>query len=128
MSESGESMVRTAWNLRAPALQTAVIEMTQRDGARRVTLVGMIHVGSREYYEGIQRLVDQHEAAGGAVLYEGVGSLSDAEVAELPARERAIYRALAPLHELYGAFAQSLDLVFQNDALHYDRERWINAD
>src|SRR5207245_71188 len=69
-----------------------------------------------------------HEASGGVVLYEGIGSLSAAEVAELPPREHAVYRTLAPLHELYGALARLLDLVFQGDALRYDRARWINAD
>jgi len=38
------------------------------------------------------------------------------------------HRALAPLHELYGALAESLGLVFQGEAIHYDRERWLNAD
>lgn len=109
-------------------MQTAVSEMRERSGPRKVLLVAVVHVGTREYFDEIQRLIDGHVAAGGAVLYEGLGSLSEAEIAELPPRERAVYRTLAPLHELYGAFARSLGLVFQGDAIRYDRARWVNAD
>src|SRR6266852_7958095 len=121
-------MIRTAWGWRQPVLQTAVTVMRQRETGRRVTLLAVVHVGRQEYFADIQRLIAAHEAAGGVVLYEGIGSLSAAEIAELPPRERAVYRTLAPLHELYGAFARSLDLVFQGDALRYERSRWLNAD
>jgi len=120
--------IRTVWDLGRPSLQTAVTNMRHHDSGRRVTLVGVVHVGSRDYFEEIQHQIDVHEASGGTVLYEGLGSLSEAEVAQLSPRERTVYRTLAPLHELYGAFARSLDLVFQGDALRYDRTRWVNAD
>jgi hypothetical protein len=120
--------IQTVWNIGRASLQTAIIELRNRASGHRVTLIAVIHVASRDYYEGIQSLIDAHESAGGAVLYEGLGSLSEAEIAALPPRERAVYRTLAPLHELYGAFARSLDLVFQGDAIRYDRLRWVNAD
>jgi hypothetical protein len=88
----------------------------------------VVHIGLPDYYNRIQALIAAHEQAGGVVLYEGVGSLTAAEIADLSAPERAIYRALAPLHELYRALARGLGLVFQGEALRYDRERWINAD
>jgi hypothetical protein len=126
--EAGESVLRTVWGWRESSLQTAVTEMRQRDSGHRVTLVSVVHVGLPDYYAAIQRLIDQHVAAGGVVLYEGLGSLSEAEIDALAPRERAIYRTLAPLHELYGAFARSLHLVFQGDAIRYDRVNWVNAD
>jgi hypothetical protein len=121
-------MIRTTWGWRQPVLQTAISEMRQRESRRRVTLLAVVHVGRREYFAEIQRLLADHEAAGGIILYEGIGSLSAAEILELPPRERAVYRTLAPLHELYGSFARALDLVFQGDALRYERARWLNAD
>jgi hypothetical protein len=120
--------IRTQWDFGRASLQTAVGEMRGRAGGRRIVLVAAVHVGSREYFGEIQRLIDAHEAAGGVVLYEGLGSLSEFEIAELPPSERAVYRTLAPLHELYGAFARSLSLAFQGDVIRYDRARWINAD
>lgn len=121
-------MIRTIHEWTRAILQTAVIELRHRQTRRRLTLVAAIHIGLPSYYEQINALIAAHEVDGGVVLYEGVGSLSEAEVAQLSPRERAIYRTLAPLHELYGGFAHSLGLVFQGDAVRYDRERWINAD
>jgi hypothetical protein len=102
--------------------------MRQRGTGHGVTLVSVVHVGRREYYAEIDQLIAAHVAGGGVVLYEGLGSLSETEISNLSPRERAIYRTLAPLHEIYGAFARSLDLVFQGEAIHYDRANWINAD
>jgi hypothetical protein len=121
-------VLRTVWGWPESSLQTAVTEMRQRDSGHRVTLVAVVHVGRPDYYAAIERLLGQHVAAGGVVLYEGLGSLSEAEITGLSPRERAIYRTLAPLHQLYGAFADSLHLVFQGDAIHYDRAHWVNAD
>jgi hypothetical protein len=120
--------IRTVWDLGRPSLQTVVVTMRHRDETRRIVLVGAVHVGRREYFDEIQRLINAHEASGGTVFYEGLGSLSEAEVARLEPDERAVYRTLAPLHEIYGAFARSLDLAFQGDAIRYKRDAWVNAD
>ena len=66
----------------------------------------------------IARLIAEHEARNEVVLYEGLGSLTESEIAELSPQERSVYRALAPLHGLYRALAQSLRLVFQGEALN----------
>jgi hypothetical protein len=102
--------------------------MRHRVESRRIVLVGAVHVGRKDYFDEIQRLIDAHESAGGMVFYEGLGSLSESELAQLEPDERAVYRTLAPLHELYGAFARSLGLVFQGEAIRYKRNTWINAD
>jgi hypothetical protein len=120
--------IRTVWDLGRPALQTAVVTMRHRTESRRIVLVAAVHVGRREYFDEIQRLIDAHEVAGGIVFYEGLGSLSESEVSSLDPDERAVYRTLAPLHEIYGAFARSLDLAFQGDAIRYKRNAWVNAD
>lgn len=121
-------MIRTHWGWKRWSLETAVTVLRQRGSGRRITLVSMIHIGRGDYYAQIDAIVAAHEQAGGVVLYEGLGSLSESEIAGLSAQERAIYRTLAPLHDLYRTLAGSLGLVFQGEALHYNRERWINAD
>jgi hypothetical protein len=121
-------MIRTKWGWGGAKLQTAVSVLRHRTSGRTVTLVSMIHVGRSQYYDAIAALIAEHERRNAIVLYEGVGSLSEAEVADLSPQERAVYRALAPLHGLYRSLAQSLGLVFQGEALHYERDRWINAD
>ena len=121
-------VIRTTQDWNQAALQTAVIELRHRQTERRVKLVGMIHVALASYYAAVNELIAEHEAAGGAVLYEGLGSLTEEEVNQLTPRERSIYRAIVPLHALYTAFAARLDLAFQEKAVHYDREHWVNAD
>lgn len=120
--------IRTTQDWARSSLQTAVIDLRQDNTGRTVVLVGAIHVASREYYEAVNAIIAAHEAGGGVVLYEGLGSLTEEEIANLSPREKSIYRTLAPLHDLYKSFAQMLDLVFQGEAVHYDREHWINAD
>jgi hypothetical protein len=121
-------MIRTRLGWDGAKLQTAVTVLRERSTGRSVTLVSMIHVGHADYYTAIAALVAEHERGNGTVLYEGLGSLTEAEIRELSPQERTVYGALAPLHGLYRVLAQSLGLVFQGEALRYDRERWINAD
>ncbi len=120
--------IRTRISWTRAVLQTAVVQMRHRQSGRRAVLAGVIHIARPDYYQRLQTLIAEHEQAGGVVLYEGLGSLSPGEIAELSPPERAIYRTLAPLHELYQSLAHELGLVFQGEALRYDRENWINAD
>lgn len=121
-------VIRTTQDWNQSSLQTAVVELRNPETGRRVTLVGMIHVALASYYEAVNALIATHEAGDGVVLYEGLGSLTEEEVQQLSPRERSIYRTLVPLHALYTSFAATLDLAFQEKAVHYDRERWVKAD
>jgi hypothetical protein len=121
-------MIRTVWKWDRAELQTAVTLLRNRSSGRGVTLVSMIHVGRADYYDAIASLIATIPAGNGVVLYEGLGSLTEAEIRGLSEQESAVYRALAPLHGLYRVLARSLGLVFQGEALQYDRARWINAD
>ncbi len=118
-------MIRTITEHGQACLQTAVTVLDQTRSPRTVTVVSVIHIGLPSYYDELNDLIARHN---GAVLYEGIGSLTEDEIAALSPRERAIYERIAPLHDLYERFAGPLGLVFQGKALHYDREHWINAD
>ena len=118
-------MIRTVTEGREACLQTAVTVLDQTRSPRTVTIVSAIHIGLQSYYDALNAVIAAHD---GAVLYEGIGALTEEEIAALSPQERAIYERIAPLHELYEKFARPLGLVFQGRALHYDRERWINAD
>jgi hypothetical protein len=119
------SMIRTVYEGDQALLQTAVTRLSQTRNPRTVTLVACIHIGLPSYYDELNAIIAAHR---GAVLYEGIGSLSQEEIEQLTPEERAIFERLVPLHELYKKLAAPLGLVFQGDALHYDREHWINAD
>jgi hypothetical protein len=118
-------VIRTITEHGQASLQTAVTVLDQTRSPRTVTVVSVIHIGLPSYYDELNDLIARHD---GAVLYEGIGSLTEDEIAALSPRERAIYERIAPLHDLYEKFAGPLGLVFQGKALHYDREHWINAD
>jgi hypothetical protein len=122
-------LIRTITEGDESCLQTAVTRLEQARSPREVVVVSTIHVGLQSYFDELNDVIDAFQARGnGAVLYEGIGSLTEAEIEALTPEERRIYERIAPLHELYEKFAGPLGLVFQGTALHYDRDRWINAD
>jgi len=118
-------VIRTVQEGPVACLQTAVTRLDQSRSEREVTIVSTIHIGLQSYYDELNDVIARHH---GPVLYEGIGSLTEEEIADLSPEERRIYERLAPLHDLYEKFAGPLGLVFQGKALHYDREHWINAD
>ena len=118
-------MIRTITEGSAACLQTAVARLDVSRSPREVTVVSTIHIGLPSYFDELNDVIDNHN---GVILYEGIGSLTDEEIASLTPEERRIYERVAPLHELYERFAGPLGLVFQGKALHYDRDHWINAD
>jgi len=118
-------VIRTITEGSEAALQTAVTRLDQSRSDREVKIVSTIHIGLPSYYDELNGIIDSFK---GTILFEGIGSLTEAEIAGLSDQERKIYERIAPLHELYEKLAGPLGLVFQGTALHYDRERWVNAD
>lgn len=90
-----------ARELRAPGRRSA-----------RVWLVGVIHLGEPDYYQRLQRFLDRQTV----VLYEGVGA-QDGRF-ELQDQEFSLQQRLA----------QALGLVFQLDAIDYQRPQFKNSD
>ncbi len=118
-------MIRTITEGGQSCLQTAVTVLDQSRNPRTVTIVSTIHIGLQSYFDELNQIIERHN---GPILYEGIGSLTDEEIASLSESERRIYERIAPLHEIYEKFAGPLGLVFQGTAIHYDKDRWINAD
>jgi hypothetical protein len=94
-----------------------------------VYLVGVMHVGEPEYYHALQRFLD----AQNVVLYEGV----DTEAHRRQAGGNHPAGTNSPSQKTSGkvvskslqqTLAQSLGLVFQLDAIDYDRTNFVNSD
>ena len=111
---------RDRWNL-----QTALIHLRHRETGRRVRLMSMIHIGEPVYYTRVNEIIADHD---GLVLFEGLGQLTDDEIAALTPEERKVYDAIAPLTEAYRQLAAALDLVAQPDALTKPGPNWLRAD
>lgn len=97
------------------ALQTATIEYRPTRGSGpNILLVGVAHLGTKDYYEALQKRLD----AATVVLYEGVG-LKDMKLAPGTVDSSA---------GIQGSLANALGLKFQLDVIDYRRAQFINSD
>ena len=95
------------------ALQTLSAEYKPAGGTGpSVWLIGVAHLGTREYYTALQKRLD----AQSSVLFEGVGG------------EKMTTGAKAEAGGIQGQLASALGLVFQLDAIDYKRAHFINSD
>lgn len=95
------------------ALQTLSAEYKPAGGAGpSVWLIGVAHMGSRDYYTALQKRLD----AQSSVLFEGVGG------------EKMTTGAKASAGGIQGQLATALGLVFQLDAIDYKRAHFSNSD
>lgn len=94
-------------------LQTLSAEYKPASGAGpSVWLIGVAHLGTRDYYTALQKRLD----AQSAVLFEGVGG------------EKMTTGAKAQAGGIQGQLANALGLVFQLDAIDYQRPHFANSD
>jgi hypothetical protein len=121
-------VIRTTRERDRWSLQTALIHLQHRETGRRVALMSMIHIGEATFYTRVNELIAEQEQKGGLILYEGLGQLSDAEIAALTPDERKVWEGIAPLTEMYRKLATALDLVAQPDAMTKPKPEWIRAD
>lgn len=96
------------------ALQTSWRRFDPATGSDRpvVWLIGVSHLGEKAYYEQTQRQLDGLDL----VLFEGVGFDANAS------------KRSSSVSRLQTTLADSLGLVFQLDAIRYDRRHFRNSD
>jgi hypothetical protein len=95
-------------------LQTLSQEYVPANGAGPVIwLVGVAHLGTPEYYGGLQKRLDAQTS----VLFEGVGADQLTKGAKLDTDSG-----------LQSQLAKALGLVFQLDAIDYQRPNFHNSD
>lgn len=96
------------------ALQVAVRDLQPRRRSDPVVrLVGVTHLGSAEYYQRLQSLLDREPL----VLFEGVG-----------ARDKKFMSTREQGYSLQPALAKALGLRFQLAAIDYSHDRFVNSD
>ena len=101
------------------ALKIAARRFTSpRYRGQTVWLVGASHIGSHEYYEELQRLLD----AQGLVLFEGIRPTEQNDSHTQRVDKAALESSLQ------GAMARSLGLVFQLVKVEYSRPNFRNSD
>lgn len=99
-------------------LEVACRTLSAGKGAEtKVTLLGACHLGEAAYYEAIQKRLD----AADLVLFEGVGMENG------PPRTGEGEKS-SGVSELQTSLARSMGLVFQLEAVRYDRPHFRNSD
>ena len=84
-----------------------------------VDLIGVVHIGEKEYYETLNEIFEQYDA----VLYELVAP----EGTVIPKGGREM-ESMNPVAFLQQAMQSTLDLEFQLDLIDYTVENFVHAD
>jgi len=104
---------------RPTALQTAIVRFEAKDADREglvVDLIGVIHVGEKEYFEALNRGFEQYDS----LLYE--------LVAPEDARPMQGDRSEHPVAKLQTGMKRLLALDFQLDHIDYGKPNFVHAD
>ncbi len=107
VTKDGSQALQTAWRLMQPPKDS---------GKPVVWLIGVSHLGEKSYYEKTQAKLDAVDL----VLFEGIGFDANATAR---AKEKS-----SSVSALQTTLADSLGLVFQLDAISYDRLHFRNSD
>ena len=97
---------------------------TQKVDAPPIWLVGVAHLGSKAYYEMIQKHLNEQDL----VLFEGVGFHPDKASRLEGKRGAGTFRKGMAQDSIQKDMAESLGLVYQLGAIDYDRANFLNSD
>ena len=93
----------------------------KNDAGVDVHLIGAVHLADPEYYAGLSESFDHYDA----LLYELVSSR---EGGDIPTSQPTREPSLRWVGNLQRFMRDHLDLVFQLDAINYDRPNFVHAD
>ena len=111
--EGPDSFIRFIRSAHVGRLETASVTYEDLDTSRRVTLIAVVHVADRAYYERLSRDLGRFDA----VLFEGVRGDPDETDPTLTLVDR-----------LQNALGDYLGLTHQKDVLRLEGPRFIHAD
>jgi hypothetical protein len=113
-SSSQFTFIRGQQQEKLSSLQTLSEEFKPSNGqGPSIWLIGVAHLGTPEYYAAIQKKLDVQST----VLFEGVGADKLQKGAKLGSE-----------NGIQGQLAKALGLVFQLDAIDYQRQNFVNCD
>jgi hypothetical protein len=112
-------------------LQIALRKFVAPQGGPAIWLAAVMHVGEPEYYQALQHFLDAQTV----VLYEGINPdahphhVHDSTAASTnDATPAAPQTGTNDDYSMQATLAHSLGLVFQLDAIDYDRTNFLNSD
>jgi len=104
---------------------TPVIHLKNHQTDKEIVLVGMMHIGDKEYYQQVQKLIDSF--LGYKILYEGIKKLSEEEISKLSPKEVKIFKKIEKNMNDRSVIAALLRIQDQKKGLLYD-PHWICTD
>lgn len=104
---------------------TPVIHLKNHQTGKEIVLIGMMHVGDKEYYQQVQKLVDS--LLGYKILYEGIKKLSEEETLKLNPNEIKILKKIKKIMNNGSVISTLLRIQDQKKGLQYD-PHWICTD
>lgn len=107
---------------RPVALQTAVASYEIKEGkfaGAKIDLIGAVHVGSKEYYDELNKLFKNYDA----LLYELVANPDEKFSKER--EDRGVYN---PISAVQVGMKEALELKFQLDEVDYSCKNFVHAD
>ena len=99
--------------------QTSIHRYVHPDTGRRVTLLGTHHVGKARYFTGLRTVIDELEAAAGAVVHCEGSRLRLCDEADITAEEQQLLAQLRRCDELEKRRLHELGWIGQIDGLGY---------
>lgn len=107
-------------NKKSVALETSITRYSKKVGAEEliVDLVGVVHIGEKDYYEKLNKEFEQYDA----LLYELVAP----EGTRVVKGQKS--RGFNPIGGLQNGMKSVLGLQFQLDHIEYSRKNFVHAD
>lgn len=96
-------------------LQTSITHYVNKKGIE-VSLIGVVHIGDKEYYEQLQEIFTHYDA----LLYEMVKPSGDSSI---PGRQTT-----SSVSSMQRGMKRLLELEFQLDAVDYSQDNFVHAD
>jgi pheromone shutdown protein TraB len=104
---------------------TPVLYLVHKETGRKIILMGVIHIAKKTYYEKLQSIINLFPSH--AVLYEGIGKITEEEIKQFSDEELGIYNNIQNLSKDRALLSTILKLQGQRDGLEYAPE-WIRTD
>ena len=108
-------------------IQTPVVFYEHPGTKKIVALVATIHIAEQEYFDNLQKIINDLGANGYKVLFEKVGKLTPEEEQSFTPKERGIWKQLDFLSSIIQHLADIMSLKHQSSGLTYGPS-WINTD
>lgn len=107
------------------SIQTPVVHFKHKETGRELLFVGTMHVGEKEYYGEVLRIINERPSY--KVLYETVRPMSEEDKDSLNEKERNVLRLIGSFKKFQKELCRCLSIVDQSSMIP-TKDSWVNSD